>query len=79
MEKYCEQCGAKINVCEGFYHSDWNYLCCDCGDSYLCETDYGYVHQDDYKEFYLDDEMSDIEFYNYTMLLYEEEEEEDYD
>lgn len=77
MKKYCEQCGAEINVYEGFYQSDWNYLCCDCGEKYLCETGYGYVYQDEYKDCYLDDEMSDIEFYTFTILMSDVEEDED--
>lgn len=30
----------------------------------MVETDYGYVSEEFYKEFYLDDEMCDIEFYD---------------
>jgi len=64
---YCEHCGAPINPdTEVYFESDYGIVYCEeCADEFLIWSDdiYSYVHTDQYKDFYLDDELSDVEFF----------------
>ena len=64
---YCEHCGAPIKPdTEVYFESDYGIVYCEeCADELLIWSDdiYSYVHTDQYKEFYLDDELSDVEFF----------------
>lgn len=64
---YCEHCGAPINPdTDVYFESEAGVVYCEkCGEEYLIWSDdiYAYVHEDQYKEFYLDDELSDIELF----------------
>ena len=64
--KYCEKCGKAILDNESFYKSENIVLCEDCGDEDLCRfelEDGCYIHNDDYRETYSDDYLSDIVVY----------------
>jgi len=64
---YCEHCGAPINPeTDVYFESDSGIVYCEkCADEFLIWSDdiYSYVHTDQYKDFYLDDELSDIELF----------------
>lgn len=64
---YCEHCDALINPeTEVYFESDYDVVYCEeCADEFLMHSDdvQAYVHVDQYKEYYLDDELSDVEFF----------------
>lgn len=64
---YCEHCGVLINPdTDVYFESEVGIIYCEkSADEYLIWSDdiYAYVHMDQYKEFYLDDELSDVEFF----------------
>lgn len=64
---YCEHCGALIHPETGIYFmsEDSVIYCEECADEFLTFSDdvQAYVHEDQYKEVYLDDELSDIELF----------------
>ena len=64
---YCEHCGAPIYPeTEVYFESDYDVVYCEeCADEFLMHSDdvQTYVHVDQYKEFYLDDELSDVGFF----------------
>ena len=64
---YCEHCGAPINPeTEVYFESDNGIVYCEeCADEFLTFSDdiQAYVHEDQYKGFYFDDELSDIDLF----------------
>ena len=95
MKKYCEYCGKLINphyiddsgiafVEDHYYYehprTDICY-CESCGNELLTGAlDFdGYVYNEDYKDFYLDDELSDLEIFDCFMTINLEAVEPDYE
>ncbi len=63
---FCEYCGARINTeTDVYFRSDSVVYCEECGDEYLIYSDSidSYVHESQYKDTYIDDEISDVELF----------------
>lgn len=64
---YCEHCGAPIHPDTDVYFmsEDGIVYCEECAEEFLTFSDdvQVYVHEDQYKEVYLDDELSDIDLF----------------
>lgn len=65
---FCEHCGARINTETDVYFesdSDSVVYCEECSDEHLMFSDSidSYVHESQYKDIYMDDEISDIDLY----------------
>jgi hypothetical protein len=66
-KKYCDHCGAEIITEKDMYWEadSGHILCTDCGDEQLFFSDdvQLHVHTEQYQEVYLDDDLSDVDFY----------------
>jgi hypothetical protein len=64
---YCEHCGVLINPdTDVYFESELGIIYCEerANECLIWSDDiYAYVHMDQYKEFYLDDELSDVELF----------------
>lgn len=65
---FCEHCGARINTeTDIYFESDIDSVvyCEKCGEEHLIYSDsiYSYVHESQYKDTYMDDEISDLDLY----------------
>lgn len=64
--KTCYECNCDIR--DGGYYEDetGTCMCEECGDELLVSIDSKhYVYRDDYKDYYLDDEYSDLQVFEY--------------
>lgn len=59
---YCTKCGKQLNKGDKYFTSSDEYICEECSEDLLIydETFENYVYQDEHRETYLDDSMSDI-------------------
>ena len=64
--KTCYECNCEIRD-SGYYKDETGIcLCEECGDDLLVSIDSKhYVYRDDYKDYYLDDEYSDLQVFEY--------------
>ena len=65
MANKCDICDEYIPHGATHYEGDPNILCEECGEQHLIWSDdvQAYVHEDEYKEVYLDDELADVELF----------------
>lgn len=59
----CFECDCEIT--DSHYEDDLGtYLCSDCGNELLVDIDSKhYVYRNDYRDYYLDDEYSDLQMF----------------
>lgn len=65
---YCEHCGTRINTdTDIYFESDYGSVvyCEECADAHVMFSDSidSYVHESQYKDTYMDDEISDLDLY----------------
>lgn len=62
---YCEHCGTRIHPnTEVYFESEYGIVFCEeCADVFLMFSDdiQAYVHEEEYREVYFDDDLSDID------------------
>ncbi len=67
---YCNLCFKKININEHYYEDDYgDVLCNNCGDDQLMSVsdqlgEDTYVRSEQYRDVYLDDDISDLNLYH---------------
>lgn len=62
----CDNCGKVVSI--NYYDSDYNTILCEvCGDELLAYNDSidCYVYEEDNKETFYDDEISDVEMFDF--------------
>lgn len=67
MVKVCYECNCDIKPGDAYYDDGLGTcLCEECGDELLVSIDSKhYVYRDDYQDYYLDDEYSDLQVFEY--------------
>ncbi len=74
---HCEHCATPINTdTEVYFESGYGIVFCEeCADVFLMFSDniQAYVHEEEYREVYFDDDLSDIDLF----IKHEPEEEEE--